>query len=470
MPTRKAPIKIDVAIIGAGTAGLRAFYAAEKKRKRAVLFHEGPLGTTCARVGCMPSKLLIAAADRAHDVKHADLFGLKTSLDVRSVKVFRRVREERDRFVAFVLKDMKQLYKKKKLFCGTVRFLNEHTLQVGKSIFRTKTIVFATGTRARIPEPYLVCKENLLTNETLFEINKLPKSLLVVGGGLIGLELGQAFQRLGVRVCILGHKHAVGPISDPVVAKQTEKIFLKELDFHSHHEIINIKSQKNKVNINFKGRSQKKYSGIFERVLIAAGRVPNLDPSEMHHFGIPLDRQGFFKVNAKTLRIADSHIYLAGDVTGDRQVLHEAAREGEIAGTNAATYPYTKEFVRNVRLTIAFTNPQMALVGESWISLHKAKRSFIVGEVNFKDQGRARILGVNSGLLRLYAEPRRGRLLGAEMAGPAMEHLAHLLAWSIEEKFTAEKLLEKPYYHPVIEEGLRTALKEIKKKVILRRK
>jgi dihydrolipoamide dehydrogenase len=143
--------------------------------------------------------------------------------------------------------------------------------------------------------------------------------------------------------------------------------------------------------------------------------------------------------------------------------LHEAADEGRIAGDNAARYPDVKPGVRRAALSVVFTDPNIALAGATWKRLQGT--DFVTGEVSFEDQGRSRVMLVNKGLLHLYADRCSGRFLGAEMIAPRAEHLAHLLAWSVQSGYTVEQMLAMPYYHPVIEEGLRTGLRDLAAKL-----
>lgn len=154
-------------------------------------------------------------------------------------------------------------------------------------------------------------------------------------------------------------------------------------------------------------------------------------------------------------------VFIAGDVTGDRPLLHEASDAGRIAGDNAARWPEVHHRPRRTPLAVVFSDPQIALAGASHRELTTDGVPFDVGRVSFADQGRSRVMGVNQGALHIYAARGTGRLLGAEMIGPAAEHLGHLLAWSVQRGDTVQQMLDCPFYHPVIEEGLRTALRQL---------
>jgi len=163
------------------------------------------------------------------------------------------------------------------------------------------------------------------------------------------------------------------------------------------------------------------------------------------------------------MRIGDSHAFIAGDVDSDRPILHEASDEGRIAGENAARFPHVTPQRRSSPLGIVFSDPQMAMVGDRFADLDS--ENVVIGEVSFKDQGRSRVMLKNDGVLRVYASKRSGRFLGAEMFGPRAEHMGHLLAWAHQSGMTITQMLDMPYYHPVIEEGLRTALRDADRKL-----
>ena len=169
-----------------------------------------------------------------------------------------------------------------------------------------------------------------------------------------------------------------------------------------------------------------------------------------------------------TLQCGDSPIFIAGDVSNDSPLLHEATDQGRIAGENAARFPDLRPGLRRTPLAVVFTDPQVASVGFNLKQLEQHhKDRFAVGLVSFEDQGRSRIMRRNQGLLKVYGEQGTGLFLGAEMFGPAAEHIGHLLAWAAQQRMTVSSMLDMPYYHPVIEEGLRTALHDLNRKLHL---
>jgi len=450
----------DVAVIGAGTAGLSAFRAARAHTNSVVLIEGGAHGTTCARVGCMPSKLLIAAAEAAHGAHGAGVFGIRTGpVAVDGGKVLERVRRERDRFVGFVLESLDG-FPPGSLLAGRARFRDAHRIQVEEdTVVRAARVVIATGSRPIIPPILEGVADRILTNDSLFELDHLPASCAVLGAGVIGLELGQALHRLGVRVRLFGRGGSVGPLSDPAVTAEAARIFAEEFPFHPDAAVAGVGPDADGVAVAFSAGGPPRKE-VFDCVLAAAGRHPDVESLGLEAAGIELDFRGVPAFDASTLRCGGSHIFIAGDVNGHLPLLHEAADEGRIAGDNAGRYPDVRPGLRRSPLNIVFSDPQIARVGESYRMLKAAQTPFVTGEVSFHDQGRSRVIHQNRGLLRLYASREDGRFLGAEMVAPRAEHLAHLLAWSHQQGLTVERMLAMPFYHPVIEEGLRTALRE----------
>src|SRR4051794_5972906 len=195
---------VDVAVIGAGTAGLAAHRAATAAGARAVLIERGPGGTTCARVGCMPSKLLIAAGAAAHAARGTDLFGIRVAgVTVDGPAVLKRLRAERDRFVASVFEGFDALPDDTRI-AGKARFIDARTLIVrDQAKIRFRAAVIATGSSPVVPDPLQKLGERLLTTDTLFEIPDLPDSLAILGAGAVGIEIAQAMVRLGVAVTVI---------------------------------------------------------------------------------------------------------------------------------------------------------------------------------------------------------------------------------------------------------------------------
>ena len=458
---RSTPWAPDVAVIGAGTAGLAAYRAAKAAGARAVVIEAGPYGTTCARVGCMPSKLLIAAAEAAHAIGRAPGFGVHAGgpLRVDGREVMARVKRERDRFVGFVLQGVDGIPEADRIR-GFATFIDPRTLQVdGGPQVTARAIVIATGSRPAVPPILEGLGDRLVVNDDVFDWDDLPRSVAVFGPGVIGLELGQALARLGVRVVVLGRGGRLGPITDPFVHRAALKALGSDFTLDPDAHVQKVERVGDQVEIEYQGPDGAWRRERFDYVLAATGRLPNVDRLGLENAGIERDARGVPLFDGHTLQSGSSAIFIAGDANNDLPLLHEAADEGRIAGENAARFPNVAPGQRRAPLGIVFTDPQIAIVGRGFASLKS--HALAAGEVSFEDQGRSRVMLRNHGHLRVYGDPATGRFLGAEMIGPDAEHIGHLLAWALQAQMTVAQMLSMPFYHPVVEEGLRTALRDL---------
>jgi dihydrolipoamide dehydrogenase len=463
-------LETDVAVIGAGTAGMGAYRAAKQHTPRVLLIEGGPYGTTCARVGCMPSKLLIAAAESAHQARHAGIFGVHTGpVTVDGRAVMHRVKAERDRFVGFVVNAVESWPEADRLH-GHARFLSPHELQVDDHTrVVAQRVVIATGSSVFIPAGWReALGDRLVTNDEVFDWDDLPASVAVVGGGVIGLELAQALSRLGVRVRLLAREGKLGPLSDPALSARSLATFSQALPVGAQVESLEPRREGDGVRVDWTSGGQR-HSEHFEFLLAATGRRPNVQGLDLAAAGVPVDAKGMPPANRDTGQVASlaghSHLFIAGDVHNLHPLLHEAADDGRIAGDNAGRFPEVRVRPRRAALSVVFSEPQMMSAGSTWRELKASGAEFATGEVSFDDQGRSRVMARNSGLLHLYGEHHTGRFLGAEMIGPAAEHIGHLLSWSVQHGLTVQQMLDSPFYHPVVEEGVRTALRDLQRQL-----
>lgn len=445
-------LKCDVAIIGAGTAGLAAEREARRSGVSTLLIDPAFAGTTCATVGCMPSKLLIAAADAAWSVHHAAEFGIGASAEIDATRVFSRLRKERDRFVDGVKRTVADIPAQVRItaqasFCGPDKL----ALDDGRTV-RARAIVIATGAAPVVPDAFGAVADRVLTNAWVFELETIPASTAVIGAGPLGLELGQALCRLGSRVEVFDRGETVAGLSDRSVSDRLCELLQQEMPIHLGVE-PDVSPCPDGVRLSWNGGSR-----MFDRVLVAAGRPPNTDGLNLQAAGIDCDDHGTPRFDPRTMRCGTSHVFIAGDANHHRPFLHEAAHEGAIAGENAARYPECHRFTRHVPLAVTFTRPESATVGTV---PHPDDEEIATGEASFDDQGRARVEARTGGLCRLYARRRDGKLTGASLCAPDAAHLAHLIAWAIEADLTVADLLEMPFYHPTLEEGMKPAFRAL---------
>ncbi|WP_318489829.1 dihydrolipoyl dehydrogenase [Photobacterium leiognathi] len=465
-------LNVDVAVIGGGTAGLGSYRAAKAHTDSVVMIEGGPYGTTCARVGCMPSKLLIAAAESVHNIEKAPAFGVHPQGDIviNGREVMDRVKRERDRFVGFVLEGVDEIPAEDKI-SGYAKFLDDHTLQVDDhTIINAKRIVIATGSRPAYPGVWNELGDRLVVNDDVFNWDDLPNSVAVFGPGVIGLELGQSLNRLGVNVTMFGLGGQVGPLTDPEVMAYANKAFNEEFYLDPNVQVESMKRVDDQVEIQYVTKSGELATILVDYVLAATGRRPNVDNLNIESTSLALDERGVPTADYYTMQTSVDSIFIAGDASNQIPLLHEAADQARIAGDNAGRFPEIRAGLRRTKISAVFTDPQIAMVGETYKEITTRLGTcgcFETGTVSFENQGRSRVMLRNKGMLHVYGEQGTGRFLGAEMIGPDAEHLAHLLAWAHQNKMTVAEMLDMPFYHPVIEEGVRTALRDLNAKLRL---
>jgi dihydrolipoamide dehydrogenase len=369
------------------------------------------------------------------------------------------VRALRDRFIQGPIKLADSLGERS--VAGKPRFLDANTIEVNGERITADATVVATGTRPIVPASWRELGRRVLTSDDLFEQPDLARRVAVVGLGGIGTELGQALADLGLEVHGYTQSEGIAGIGDPAVNAAMLTSLRRNMTVSTDVTVDLEAAGENAVQVNAGGESRQ-----VDWVLAALGRRPNLDGLGLENLGLELDERGMPPMDPQTLQLGDMPIYIAGDVNGQRPLMHEAADEGRIAAYHALN-PDAECLARRAPLAIVFTRPNAARVGLGYPDL--PADSYLVGEADFSRQPRALMNGENEGCLRVYVETETGRLLGAEMAVPQGEHLAHLLAWSIQQGMDVDTLLQMPYYHPVVEEGLRTALQGARRQMGERR-
>lgn len=452
---------VDVAILGAGTAGLSARQQVAKVTDNYLVIDDGPLGTTCARVGCMPSKVLIQVANDFHRAKgfaRVGIHGAET-LCVDRTDVMNHVRTLRDRFADGVKRAMEgwadKLVRKRAAFVDDL-----NTLELtgpggdgGPERVRANRVIIAVGSTPFVPEPWRAQGDAVLDTDSFFELQTLPNRMAVIGLGIVGLELGQAIARLGVQTTGVSLNKAYGSLSDPTLQGLAHAVIESGMP-------VELSAVERMVRTDSGLEIELKNGKVIEadKALVAIGRRPNVSALGLEALGVPL-RGGVPPFDPNTFRIPGTPLYLAGDANNDRPILHEAADEGRIAGYNAIRKD-DECFQRRHALTVTFSEPNIAVVGKGHRALEESKQDFVTGKVSFEGQGRAIVKRTEQGALHVYADKGTGQILGAELIAPDGEHLAHLLSWAMSSRLSVQDILSLPFYHPVIEEGLRTALRD----------
>ncbi len=453
--------KVDVAIIGAGSAGLSARREVAKKTDNWVVIDNGILGTTCARVGCMPSKVLIQSAydfSRKEKFEEQGIFGGE-NLRVDTSLTMKHVRKLRDRFVRGVSSGMESWVSDERLIRKKATFIDKNTLDLEGEKIWAKEIIIATGSKPVVPEQFDDFKDFIITTDEFFEQETLQENIAVVGLGVIGIELGQSLHKLGLNVLGIARREIIAGVSDPeirayVVRKLSEQM---NLSFKGIQKLERVGDQL-KITTGDK-------EFLADKVLMTAGRKPVLNTLNLEVLDLEVDKRSIPLHSKTTFQITSApNIYLPGDVNGDKPILHEASDEGKIAGYNAVREEKI-DFQTRTPLAVTFSEPNIASAGLVYDQLQSMGVDFQEGKVLFEGQGRSIVKLKEIGMLKVYGETKSGKILGAEMFGPDTEHIAHLMAWVIQMKMTVNQVLSLPFYHPVIEEGLRTSLRDLRSKV-----
>ncbi len=456
-------MNVEYAIIGAGTSGLGAYSKISRKTDSVVMIQDGPYGTTCARVGCMPSKLLITAADSAHHLVTSEFFGVEARGHVDGRKVMERLRRERDqRFVARNLGYVEKIPPRHKLE-GHARFVGPGRLRVGQSVeVNANKFIVACGSRPAISDVFEPVMGRVLTSDTVFELEDLPRSIAVIGMGVIALELGQALHRLGVETTMYGRSGKINALTHPDMQHEALDILGNELEIHPCGQIISTLEDARGAWIEYERADGQRFSKVFDRVLVATGRVSNVDRLNMELAGVDSTATGALAIDPQTMRCSKQPIFVAGDATDHLPLWHEAYDEGRIAADNALNHPDPVTTERRPPLLVVFTDPQIAIIGQSFRELEG--RDIVVGDLPFTSP-RHVVWNKVSGRIQVYLDARTGVILGAELMGYQAEHLAHLLALAITHGMTAQQVLSMPVYHPCAEELLRDALINAREKL-----
>jgi dihydrolipoamide dehydrogenase len=458
--------KVKVAILGAGTAGLTALGVVRKQTDDFVIINEGWYGTTCAKVGCMPSKVLIQIADDYDRLKKLSVEGIGgvENATIDTAVAMQRVRKLRDAFVGGVLKATDSLLEHQNLN-GRATFLSRNQLRVtladgSTEQIEAERIILATGSRPTMPAEWAQLGPQVVSSDHFFELEKLPERVAVIGLGVIGLELGQAMARLGVQVVGIEMADTIAGISDPLVKEKALSVMRESMTMHLG-TAAQLEKHENGIHV-----SAGEHSYEVDLVLVAMGRRPNIDNIGLENTGATLDNRGIPAMEPETMQIVGTDIYIAGDVTGSKAILHEAADEGRIAIQSVLSsledQPASR-FDARTPLGMAFTHPNIASFGVRYAELDE--NATVIGAYDFNELGRPKVMQETEGLVRLYADKLTKKLLGGEMLAPRGEHLVHQLAWVTQLQLEVADILRLPFYHPNLEEGLRLALRKLAKQL-----
>ncbi len=440
----------DVVIIGGGSAGYAAARTARDEGADVGIIDHGPLGGLCILRGCMPTKTILRSSDVMSLMKRAEEFGLKpvsaeanlSAIISRKARLIGEFADDRVR----ALKDSRfTLYEER------ATFLSPYAIQAGHHGLTAKAFIISTGSVvSRVPIPGLE-EIGYLTSDEALELRDVPRSMIVLGGGPVALELAQFFHRIGTLVTLIQRSAHVMSQGDEDLARPVEARFLEEgmtvLTHARLHRFTRDGTQK-VAHLTHEGK-EKTISA--EVILQALGRRPNIDGLNLDAAKVEV-RQSKITVD-DTMRTSQPHIYAVGDVNGLHEIVHIAIQQGEIAGWNAI-HPQAPPHRYDDRLKtqVVFTDPQIASVGLSEKECRKGRISYRVASYPFADHGKSLSLGETHGHVKLLASPENGKILGAHIVGPEAAELIHVLTAVMYYQGTVHELARIPYYHPTLAE------------------
>jgi pyruvate/2-oxoglutarate dehydrogenase complex dihydrolipoamide dehydrogenase (E3) component len=467
------PYDYDLVVIGGGSAGYAAARTASAKGARVAIIEGGKeIGGLCVLRGCMPSKSFLESAHRWHEIQHAGQFGLK----VQPVGVDMPVIQMRkQRLIAGFLSYRTEQLKHGKFdfIRGWATFDDPHTLSVKSEGSPKKvtsaTFLISTGSVIRCIDVPGLKETGFITSDEALMTEKIPASLAVLGGGVVAVELGQFFARMGSKTTIIQRSGRLVRNYDEDVSAELESAFVEEgIDVRTHTRLVRVEraGAMKKVVYEQKGVM---CEVMAEEILCATGRDPALGGLGLDKAGVEVSKGGCLSLD-ETLATNVPHIFAAGDATGMHEVVHIGIQQGEWAARNAmrllrhSAEPMEKVDYR-LNALVTFTEPEIALVGLTEIEAKEKGIDYVTAKYPFNDHGKAMIMGVRFGFVKLLAEKTRGEIIGAEIIGPHAADLIHELIAVMYYRGTAADLVAMPHYHPTLAEIITYPAEEIVEKL-----
>lgn len=452
----------DVIFIGGGPAGyVGAIRCAQLGLSTAVVEREG-LGGTCVLWGCIPAKALLEAAAIANRVQHAAEFGVAVG-DVKldygvAMKRSRGVSQQNSKGVEFLFKKNKITWIK-----GTATLAGGRKVTVtnadGKSETHEakKAVIIATGSRVKgLPQVGLeLDRSTVISSDEALVLEKAPKTLAVVGAGAVGCEFADVFHAFGTQVTLIEALPTVLPLEDEEVSKELAKSFRKrKIDVLTGAKISGVKVTKSGVTMKVEANGEAKDVAV-EKVLVAAGRAPNVDRIGLKEAGVQLTERGFVKINDRYETNVPG-IYAIGDVAGPPMLAHKGSREGYIlAELLAGLKPHALNYGNVPNAT--YCHPEVASIGLTERQCKEQQLDYTVGKFPFSANGRARTSGETEGFVKILREAKYGEILGAHIIGPHATELIHELVVARENEFTVEEVDLAIHAHPTLSEAVAEA-------------
>ena len=456
------PQSFDLVVIGAGSGGYAAGRTARDLGASVAFIDRGPLGGLCILRGCMPSKTLIATGDLAYEVRHADELGVhagEPTVDFPAVMA--RKREIIAGFTDYRVAGIETF----PVFTGQARFESPHRVRVGNDLVEAKSFVIATGSSvapAAIPG---LTEAGFIDSDEALELAEPPASLVVLGGGYVGSELTQFYARIGVPATIvIRSSHLLSGEDTDIGVALTEY-------FREEGIAVESSALVQRVSVRDDGRKVVHYlrDGIEQSVaaheiFYALGRVPNIEGLDLDAAGVAYHTVLGVTVDA-TMRTSQPHIFAVGDVTGHFLLVHVAIQQGEVAARNAIRTAHEAIDYRLSKTHTIFTDPQVAVVGETEKDLQREGIAYLVATTPFNDHGKAISIGKTKGFVKMMASPVDGRILGCAILGPAASDLIHEMIVAMHYGATVFEFMRIPHLHPTMAEILTYPAEELAEQI-----
>ncbi|HTU81641.1 MAG TPA: dihydrolipoyl dehydrogenase [Candidatus Acidoferrales bacterium] len=439
----------QLVVVGAGSGGYAAARTARDIGCDAALVDHGPLGGLCILRGCMPSKALLASSDALADAREARQLGVSAS-DLRTDMplIAQRKRVLVREFADYRIDGIRKF----PLYMGPARFRSPTELAVGDDVIEADTFVIATGSVVQPAKLPGLQEAGYLDSDQVLELESIPASAIVLGGGYTACELGQFLARMGARTTMLIRSGHLLTETDDDVGEALTQYFAEEgIGVVIRSTLVRAGRRGDRKVVAYEAGGNRTEIEAQE-IFYALGRAPNVDGLGLEKAGVALE--GNRIAVDRCLRTSNPKIFAVGDVTGEHMLVHVAIYQGEVAARNACSGGNEEADYRLVTAHTVFTDPQVAVVGETEKSLRNRGRRYVSGRYSFAEHGKAQCLGKTKGFVKMLADPQDGAILGAAILGPQASELIHEVIVAMNYRATVEEFMRIPHLHPTLAEIL----------------
>ena len=449
--------KFDAIVIGSGPGGyVCAIKLAQLGIKVACVEGNSALGGTCLNVGCIPSKALLNASHNYHNaIENFSKMGIEVDPPVVN---WNKMLSYKESMIADNTKGIEYLFKKNKitLIKGWASFMNKNTIRVDNKSYRAEYFVIATGSQSTNLNDIEFDEKVILSSTGALELKEIPKKMIIVGAGVIGLEMGSIYSRLGTEVTVLEYFDKVLNGMDHDISKNFKAILQKQgFKFHLNCSVSMIAKEKKGVKVTFQARESDEISDLSaDVVLVATGRKPLTKGLNLENIGVELNTKGQIETDSNWRTIA-KNIFAIGDVTAGPMLAHKAEEEGIAVAEVIAGQAGHVNF--EVIPSVVYTDPEVAAVGKTENELKETGISIKVGKFSFMGNGRAKTVFSNNGFVKIIADSNSDKILGAHIIGPAAGDLVHEVCVAMEFGASTEDLARTCHAHPTFSEAVREA-------------